>query len=580
MHKQKKKLKSSLKSNNSQKNNKASKDKEIKFEKEGDAESLQNIKQKLNERRNTGEEADTVAEQLLKEEQKTHVALPIDPNPLSKKFKSSNPSNYKQKDKSTKLSLPTHPDQIRLYKLKKQIAPLRHNHPKIHKFLTKILNEGLISALLPECGLKTKKRVAKFFIFMIWLSLMLFWFSKSHPRRFNRMQQVLFGNMAIGISSHRVSSSFDDYFDFNKDGSSVKSSSEDAERLFSSTNLKIPGFNAPEAPRYQREQEQTLKLHHFHQDDPVENLLAQNIAIQAMVLENQESRLGVKKQDPNDLSEQFSQVLPRMSITTKTGGLSRRVKYQAEEDPHAVLPKRFSASDPNYHRRLETFWDRSVLISPELDDCKAKQASGILLIIKSRPTSFNQRKAIRETYGSLVTLMFLIGMPRKETFDNQNNRNLVDDHELYQKIINEGDQTFDLLVQNYTDGYSTLIEKTFSGIKWAHQNCKNIPFIIIGDDDVYISTKKLAQIIKLAHMSEHHQGFSTMSNIECLGKYIINAKATRQGKWGVDYSIWPGDSYKFGYCEGACYMIRRETLSQIYVSSLSTNMEFPIDQTW
>ena len=142
-----------------------------------------------------------------------------------------------------------------------------------------------------------------------------------------------------------------------------------------------------------------------------------------------------------------------------------------------------------------------------------------------------------------------------------------------------------MLLQQYTDSYEKLTEKTFSGIRWAYYNCILIQYILIADDDVYIKTKQLIPEIKMMDVSQNlghidvfdeNENTRQISPIECIGKYVTNARTTRQGKWGVGYESWPGDFY-LPYCEGACYMLRRDALNQIFKSSGETNMDFPID---
>ena len=100
-----------------------------------------------------------------------------------------------------------------------------------------------------------------------------------------------------------------------------------------------------------------------------------------------------------------------------------------------------------------------------------------------------------------------------------------------------------MLLQSYTDSYEKLTEKTFSGIRWAYYNCILIQYIMIADDDVYIKTKQLIPEIKMmdvtnsigmGHEPDEHEN-RQISSIECIGKYVTNARTTRQGKWGVGY---------------------------------------------
>ena len=53
-----------------------------------------------------------------------------------------------------------------------------------------------------------------------------------------------------------------------------------------------------------------------------------------------------------------------MSITTKTGALPVKLKFQAEEDPADKLPKRYRMHNDSFHVQLEVVHDRKVVYEP------------------------------------------------------------------------------------------------------------------------------------------------------------------------------------------------------------------------
>ena len=81
--------------------------------------------------------------------------------------------------------------------LKKRIDGFRFSHPRLHKFSSKILNNGVT----PLLGLKSKRRIGKCLVFLIWFYFMLDWAVKTHPRTFKK----------LGLARHEEAS-FQDYF--------------------------------------------------------------------------------------------------------------------------------------------------------------------------------------------------------------------------------------------------------------------------------------------------------------------------------------------------------------------------------
>ena len=156
--------------------------------------------------------------------------------------------------------------------------------------------------------------------------------------------------------------------------------------------MKIPGVNHPhdENKKYRANRDQEQETVIKARSEPPEN--------------HEELKSG------NRDSSLVKPAIPKMSITTKTGALPVKLKYQVEEDPGDKLPKRYRMHNDTFHTQPEVVHDRKVVYEPDITCSK----SPILLMIKSRPASFMQRETIRETFGSLVNLVFLMGESQDE----------------------------------------------------------------------------------------------------------------------------------------------------------------------
>ena len=256
---------------------------------------------------------------------------------------------------------------------------------------------------------------------------------------------------------------------------------------------------------------------------------------------------GKNPRDQEQLTEIIHEgAIPKISIQTRTGGLSEKLKHQVEENPNSSLPKRYEA---NFDTKSFLADRLQIKISPLLI-CQ----QDLLVLIKSRPASSGQRRAIRETYGEGRQILFLIGMEEPD-----------------EKILKEAKNQNDLLVFNFEDSYENLTTKMFATINYAIEKAVDtcqVDNYIFTDDDVFLDIPKALQNL-------------SNSGMTCLCKFLDHdvAKATRQGKWGVSYDQWSSDSYP-AYCEGAGYAFSRDTLVKIYELAKSTNIEFPIDDIY
>jgi hypothetical protein len=113
----------------------------------------------------------------------------------------------------------------------------------------------------------------------------------------------------------------------------------------------------------------------------------------------------------------------------------------------------------------------------------------VLLLIKSSVEHFENRMAIRQTWGGKTRVngqeirkIFLLGVRRSH--DN-----------LQDKVIAENDKYGDLIQDNFHDAYFNNTLKAMMGFKWSVTNCKNAKFIFGVDDDYFVSTKNLVEYL-------------------------------------------------------------------------------------
>lgn len=124
--------------------------------------------------------------------------------------------------------------------------------------------------------------------------------------------------------------------------------------------------------------------------------------------------------------------------------------------------------------------------------CEQGKEVFILFIIKSAIRHFDRRQAIRQTWANHelckqlgIQRLFLVGLMRGQNRFHEFLRN---------EIIYYGDT----LQIDFYDMYYNNTLKTRGGIQWAVNECKTAKYVMLVDDDFYVATDLLVQLIKVA----------------------------------------------------------------------------------
>uniref|UniRef100_A0AC34RE46 Hexosyltransferase n=1 Tax=Panagrolaimus sp. JU765 TaxID=591449 RepID=A0AC34RE46_9BILA len=133
--------------------------------------------------------------------------------------------------------------------------------------------------------------------------------------------------------------------------------------------------------------------------------------------------------------------------------------------------------------------DIKYTILPILKQCEINNPEKkFLIIIHNRAESFHRRKQIRESFGQSwikenwkFDIIFVLGKPQ----------NL-----LIQKVVeNEAKVYGDILQSTILDAYRNLTYKAVSWMKFLHEKCNKIEYILKIDDDVVPDFSVVGQII-------------------------------------------------------------------------------------
>ncbi|XP_033756128.1 beta-1,3-galactosyltransferase 5-like [Pecten maximus] len=121
--------------------------------------------------------------------------------------------------------------------------------------------------------------------------------------------------------------------------------------------------------------------------------------------------------------------------------------------------------------------------------CEKGQKVFLLFLIKSALRHFDRRQVIRQTWANAevckkfgVRRLFLTGIMRGQNRYHEFLRNEI----LYYE---------DTLQMDYFDMYYNNTWKTRGGIKWAVNECKQAEYVMVVDDDFYVASDLLVQLL-------------------------------------------------------------------------------------
>ncbi|XP_061591042.1 UDP-GlcNAc:betaGal beta-1,3-N-acetylglucosaminyltransferase 7, like [Cololabis saira] len=153
----------------------------------------------------------------------------------------------------------------------------------------------------------------------------------------------------------------------------------------------------------------------------------------------------------------------------------------------------FKRLDPRFHQFV---LHRHCRYFPMLINHPEKCADGdvhLLVVIKSVIEQHDRRDAVRKTWGrerttvdgKNIRTLFLLGTPTT----GKDTKNL-------QKLIEFEDQIYkDILQWDFMDTFFNLTLKEVNFLKWFNIYCPNVKFIFKGDDDVFVNTHNLLELI-------------------------------------------------------------------------------------
>ena len=223
----------------------------------------------------------------------------------------------------------------------------------------------------------------------------------------------------------------------------------------------------------------------------------------------------------------------------------------------SVIPKRFFEAPHNCNIHNQTL----LMNNPSL--CFRHRKVFLLKMIRTIPSHFDRRMAIRETWGSEkhfpgihMPIVFLIGLTKNKT----EQENMERENKVYGDILQE----------DFTESYFTLDLKTTMAWKWASEYCPHATFVMVCNDEFIVDMFKLIPYLNSQPKDKSQINFC----IKAVG-YLVERE---HSKWQVSEETYEATHYP-AFCVGSGYVAPSVVIRNMYFMSVDTPMFMP-DDAW
>lgn len=178
----------------------------------------------------------------------------------------------------------------------------------------------------------------------------------------------------------------------------------------------------------------------------------------------------------------------------------------------------------------------------------------LMVVVCCAPGNYEQRKTIRETWGSVVhsdhsvRLVFLMGRTLDVKFSEQ--------------ISKESHKYRDIVQEDFLDSYKNLSIKSTAMLKWAYNYCQKAKYLLKADDDMFINIPYLLGVLRTKKIK------NSVIGRKIVGAIPIQNKAS---KWYTPKSMYNGAVYP-PYCSGTSYVISGDLIGPLFHATLTTKI--------
>lgn len=205
-------------------------------------------------------------------------------------------------------------------------------------------------------------------------------------------------------------------------------------------------------------------------------------------------------------------------------------------------------------KKAEETYLKSGLLRPSISTSHTTCSNGevfLLIMVPSAVSNFEQRNAIRSTWGNLsstnptVMLKFVLGKSKRS---------------LHQNLAGVENSIYnDILFTDISETYENLFKKSIALLRWASTNCQGLRYLLKIDDDMFLNLPRLLDELK------------TQSKLNSIsGCKVSGASPFRfpLSKWRISRTEYEKDYYP-DYIAGTAYLISGDIISKLYSATES-----------
>ncbi|ESO87144.1 hypothetical protein LOTGIDRAFT_106925 [Lottia gigantea] len=190
------------------------------------------------------------------------------------------------------------------------------------------------------------------------------------------------------------------------------------------------------------------------------------------------------------------------------------------------------------------------LIIQQFQLCKSNDRIRLLMFITSTPNNKESRVVIRKTWAakcwdpnSVLKCVFVLGRSKNSSV----NMNLITENKTYGDIIQI----------DFMDSYRNLTYKTMSSFKWAAEYCSNAHYVMKTDDDMYVNTELITQMLQAAPRGKFVGGYCWDTS---------KPNRDHSSKWFVSYRMFQKPHFP-PMCSGTGYILSMDVVGRILMES-------------
>ncbi|CAG7834818.1 unnamed protein product [Allacma fusca] len=221
---------------------------------------------------------------------------------------------------------------------------------------------------------------------------------------------------------------------------------------------------------------------------------------------------------------------------------------------------------------INDIYNNSFAIHPP---SRCKRPLGILILIKTCFQNKLKRDALRETWANSQYLSRLV-VPVEYAFIL--GHGIYNSTSVKEEFMKEVTIMGDIIVSNFVDTYRNNTFKSLAGLHWGIEHCKDYEFLLMMDDDMYLSLHNLITFLR------QPSTYPKRSNPEIKGKYgfeipgsqifwggyvysePVHPKRDPSNKWYVTWDQYPFKTFP-NVVPGGAIIYSRNVTQQFVLAS-------------